>query len=163
MNRVRLSDLLRFKTIIQVAMEVPKNKLLGSWMMQSMKLLSLRYWRIFFSAPPRYMMPGKQTIAAVPLVASHARECMIKARSALDFGASTPAGEKRGSLIRTGLSSPSYLIEYGGLETITSNGSSSQCCGDTSVSSWAISNLSKSISCRNILMRQRLYVVRLTS
>ena len=80
-------------------------------MMQSIKLLSTRYLRIFFSAPPRYMIPGKQTIAAVPLVASHERLCMIKARSALDFGARTPAGEKRGSLISSGFSSPAHLME----------------------------------------------------
>jgi len=62
------------------------------------------------------MTPGKQTLAAVPLVASHESECMTKARSALDFGASTPAGENLGSLIMSGLASPSHLIEYGGLE-----------------------------------------------
>ena len=66
---------------------------------------------IFFSAPPRYIIPGKQTIAAVPLVASQESECITNARSAFDFGASTPAGEKRGSLISTGLSSPSHLME----------------------------------------------------
>jgi len=38
------------------------------------------------------MMPGKQTIAAVPLAASHARECRIKAKSDLLVGARTPAG-----------------------------------------------------------------------
>ena len=64
--------------------------------------------------------------AAVPFVASHARECMINARSALDFGASTPAGENLGSLIKRGFSSPSHLMEYGGLDTMASNGSSSQ-------------------------------------
>lgn len=32
-----------FSTMMQVAMEVPKNRLSGSWMMQSMKLLSMRY------------------------------------------------------------------------------------------------------------------------
>lgn len=47
--------------------------------------------------------------------------------------------------------------------TISSNGSSSQCCGLVSVSSHSISNLSKPISCRNILMRQRLKVVILIS
>ncbi len=49
------------------------------------------------------------------------------------FGASTPAGEKRGSLIKIGLASHSQLIEYGGLDTIASNGSSSQCFGSVSV------------------------------
>lgn len=83
-------------------------------MIQSIKLLSIKYWRIFFSVPPRYMILGKHTIDAVPLVANQAKECMIKARSAFDLGANTPAGEKRGSLIKTGLSSPSHLIEYGG-------------------------------------------------
>jgi hypothetical protein len=57
------------------------------------------------------MTPGKHTIAAVPFVASHDKECMINAKSAFDFGARTPAGEKRSSLIRIGLSSPSHLIE----------------------------------------------------
>ena len=97
--------------MIQVAMEVPKNRLSGSWMMQSIKLLSMRYWRIFFSAPPRYMTPGKQTMAAVPSVASQLSACMMNARSALDFGASTPAGEKRGSLMSVALLSPSHLME----------------------------------------------------
>ena len=71
----------------------------------------------------------------------------MKAKSAFDFGASTLAGEKRGSLINNGLLSPSHCIEYGGLETITSKGSSSQCAGDVKVSPCAISNLSNSISC----------------
>ena len=132
-------------------------------MMQSIKLLSTRYLRIFCSAPPLYMMPGKQTIAAVPLDASHASECIIKARSALLLGASTPAWEKRGSLISSGFSSPAHLIEYGGFDTISSKGSSSQCCGLVNVSSQAMSNLSNSISWRNILMRHRLYVVILIS
>ena len=42
-------------------------------------------------------------------------------------------------------------------------GSSSQCCGLVRVSSQAMSNLSNSMSCRNILMRHRLYVVMLIS
>ena len=84
---------------------------------------------------------------------------LINAKSALLFGASTPAGANLGSLIRSGLSSPSHLMEYGGFETMSSNGSSSQCCGFVRVSSHSISNLSKSISCKNILIRQRLYVV----
>ena len=74
---------------------MPKNRLLGSWMMQSMKLLSMRYWRIFFSCPAPVQDAGKQTMAAVPLGASQDRLCMIKARSALLLGASTPAGAKR--------------------------------------------------------------------
>jgi hypothetical protein len=45
---------------------------------------------------------------------------MMKAKSAFDFGASTPAGEKRGSLIKVALSSPSQWIEYGGLNFIWS-------------------------------------------
>ena len=73
-------------------------------MMQSMKLLSIRYFLIFCSAPPLYIMPGKQTIAAVPFGASQERLCIINAMSALLFGASTPAGEKRGSFINNGLS-----------------------------------------------------------
>lgn len=36
---------------------------------------------------------GKQTIAAVPLLASHESACMMKAKSALDLGARMPAGE----------------------------------------------------------------------
>lgn len=79
--------------------------------MQSIKLLSIRHLRICFSAPPRYMTPGKQTMAAVPSVASHERLCMMNARSAFDFGASTPAGEKRGSLISVALSLPSQRME----------------------------------------------------
>ena len=35
------------------------------------------------------------TIIQVALVASHERECRIKAKSGLDFDARTPAGEKR--------------------------------------------------------------------
>ena len=73
---------------------------------------------------------------------SHERLCMINARSAFDFGASTPAGEKRGSLMSVALSLPSQRMEYGGFETMASNGSSSQCWGLTSVSPWAMSNLS---------------------
>ena len=49
-----------------------------------------------------------------------------------------PAGEKRGSLIIKGLLSPSHLIEYGGFDTIASNGSSSQCFGSVRVSPKAI-------------------------
>ena len=64
--------------------------------MQSIKLLSIRHLRICFSAPPRYMTPGKQTMAAVPSVASHERLCMMNARSAFDFGASTPGDRQRG-------------------------------------------------------------------
>ena len=64
------------------------------------------------------MIPGKQTIAAVPFDASQERLCMIKARSALLFGAKTPAGEKRGSLISNGLSLPAHFMEYGGLYII---------------------------------------------
>ena len=98
--------------------------------------------RIFFSAAPRYIIPGKHTIAAVPFVASQESECIINARSALDLGARTPAGANRGSLIKSGLSEPAHLMEYGGFETITSKGSSSQCSGEVNVSSQAILNLS---------------------
>ena len=87
------------------------HQLSGSCITQSTKLLSIRYFRIFRSAPPRYITPGKQTMAAVPLDASHERLCMMKARSAFDFGARTPAGEKRGSLIIRGLASPSQRME----------------------------------------------------
>lgn len=89
----------------------------------------------FCSVPPRYMMPRKQMVTAGPLEASHDKLCMIKAMSALPLGASTPAGAKRGSFIKRGLSSPAHLIEQGGLETIGSNGSSSRCLGEVSVSS----------------------------
>src|SRR5690606_30119051 len=109
-------------------------------MTASTKLLSIKYLRIFCSAPPRYKTPGNSTIAAVPEVASQESMCMVKAKSALDFGAKTPAGEKRGSLINNGLASPSHLIEYGGLETMASKGSSSQCIGSIKVSPWAILN-----------------------
>ena len=87
-------------------------------------------------------MPGKQTIAAVPSVASQLRQCIIKAKSAFDLGASTPAGEKRGSFISVPLSEPSHLIEYGGFETMASNGSSSQCLGSVKVSPCSMLNLS---------------------
>ena len=53
--------------------------------------------------------------------------CWYAQKSAFDLGAKTPAGEYLGSFIKTALSSPAHLIEYGGFETITSNGSSSQC------------------------------------
>ena len=51
-----------------------------------------KYFLIFCSEPPRYIIPGKQTIAATPLGASQDRECIINAISAFDFGANTPAG-----------------------------------------------------------------------
>jgi hypothetical protein len=41
-----------------------------------------------------------------------------------------------------GFASPSHLMEYGGLDTIASNGSSSQWAGSVSVSPWAMSNFS---------------------
>lgn len=44
----------------------------------------------------------------------------MNAKSALDFGAKTPAGEKRESLMINGLASPSHLIEYGGFVIIFS-------------------------------------------
>src|SRR5574344_2454482 len=125
-------------------------------MIQSTKLLSTRYLRIFCSAPPRYIIPGKHTIAAVPFDASQERLCILNARSALLLGANTPAGAKRGSLISRGFSSPAHFIEYGGLDTISSKGSSSQGCGAINVSSQATLNLSNPISCKNILIRQRL-------
>ena len=53
----------------------------------------------------------EKTMAAVPSVASQLSACMMNARSALDFGASTPAGEKRGSLMSVALLSPSHLME----------------------------------------------------
>ena len=56
-------------------------------------------------------MPGKQTIAATPSVASQERLWSIKAKSALLFGANIPAGENLWSFINNGLSSPSHLIE----------------------------------------------------
>src|SRR5690606_13233016 len=99
------------------------------------------------------------TMAAVPLTASQLRMCNVKARSALLLGASTPAGAKRGSLISSGLASPSHLIEYGGLETMASKGSSSQCAGSVSVSPWAMLNFSEFTLCRNKLIRHRLEVV----
>ena len=95
-------------------------------------------------------------MAAAPLFASHERLCIMNAMSPLEAGASTPAGENRGSLISRGFLSPSHGTEKGGLDTISSKGWSSQCCGEISVSSRTMLNLSKSILCRNILMRQRL-------
>jgi len=50
------------------------------------------------------------------------------------------SGAKRGSFTNSGFASPSHLIEYGGLDTIASNGSSSQWRGSTSVSRCATSN-----------------------
>ena len=92
-NNILLSFLLFFKTMMHVAIDVPKNRLSGNCIMQSTKLLSIKYFLIFCSAPPLYKIPGKQTIDAVPFVASHASECIINAKSAFDFGANTPAGE----------------------------------------------------------------------
>lgn len=53
MKSVWLSVLLFLRTMMQVAMVTPKKRLPGSWMTVSMKLLSMRYLRIFCSAPPR--------------------------------------------------------------------------------------------------------------
>ena len=131
-----------FKTIIQVAIEVPKNKSEGSWITVSIKLLSIKYFLIFCSAHHLYKTQGNSTIAAVQLVASHDKICIVKAKSAFDFGAKTHAGEKRGSLIKIGFASHSQFIEYGGFETIASKGSSSQWAGWVKVSPWAISNFS---------------------
>jgi hypothetical protein len=52
-------------------------------------------------------MPGNTTIEAVPLVDNQLKQCIIKAKSALDLGANTPAGENLGSFINTGFASPS--------------------------------------------------------
>ncbi len=68
--------------------------------------------------------------------------CIVNARSAFDFGASTPAGAKRSSLISSGFASPSHLMEYGGFDTIASKGSSSKKYGSMRVSPWAMSNRS---------------------
>ena len=68
----------------------------------------------------------------------------MNAKSTFDFGANTPAGEYLGSFIKTVLSSPDHFIEYGGFETITSKGSSSQCCGDINVFSQAQKNYARS-------------------
>ena len=59
------------------------------------------------------MIPGKHTTAAAPFGANHDSECMINAISALDFGARTPAGAKRGSLINVASSLPFHFMEYG--------------------------------------------------
>ena len=96
---------------MQVAILVPKNKLSGNCIIVSTKLLSIKYFLIFCSAPPLYKIPGKHTIEAVPFVESQDKECIIKAKSAFDFGARTPAGEYLGSFIKTALSSPAHLIE----------------------------------------------------
>jgi hypothetical protein len=87
----------------------------------------------------------------------------MKAISPYFSGANTPAGANLGSLINIGLLFHSQGTEYGGLETIISNGSSFQCCGFSSVSHLAISNLSKLTLCRNILILHKLYVVTLIS
>src|SRR6218665_3478145 len=87
--------------------------------------------------------------------------CMVKARSALLLGASTPAGAKGGALMSKGFAAPSHLIEYGGLETMASKGSSSQWAGSVRVSPWATLNFSYFTSCGNMVIRHRLKVVRL--
>jgi len=85
----------------------------------------MRYFLIFCSAPLRYNTQGNSTIAAVPFVARDERICIVNAKSALLLGARTQAGAKRESLMRIGFSFPSHFIEYGGLDTIASKGSSS--------------------------------------
>ena len=54
-------------------------------------------------------------------------QCCLLARRLIEAGVRfvTPAGAKRSSLIRVGSSSPIHFIEYGGLETMASNGFSS--------------------------------------
>ncbi len=96
-QRLVLGLALFFSTIIQVAMLVPKNRLPGNWIMQSIKLLSIRYWRIFFFRAAAIHNTGeaddsRRAVGRQPCQ----RECMINARSALDFGASTPAGRNAG-------------------------------------------------------------------
>ena len=91
------------------------------------------YYVIFCSAPPLYKTPGNSTIAAVPFWANHDNICIVNAKSAFDAGANTPAGAYLGSFINNGLFLPSQLIEYGGFDTIASNGSSSQCFGSIRV------------------------------
>lgn len=65
-------------------------------MMVSTKLLLTKYLRIFCSAPLRYNTPGNSTMAAVPSALNQLSMCMVKAKSALLLGASTPAGENEG-------------------------------------------------------------------
>jgi hypothetical protein len=91
--------------------DAPKNKSGGSCITQSIKLLSIKYFLIFCSAPSLYKTPGNITIAATPLVASQLRQCIIKAKSAFDFGAKTPAGENLSSFINSGLVAPSQCTE----------------------------------------------------
>src|SRR5699024_12603044 len=115
MNNILLSVLDFFSTMMHVAMVVPKNKSGGNWMTASMKILSIRYLRIFFSAPPRYSTPGNSTIASVPMTASQLSMGIVKAQSALLFRASARAGEYRGSVINSVLGSLSHLMEEGRL------------------------------------------------
>jgi hypothetical protein len=79
--------------------------------MQSIKLLSIKYFLIFCSAPFLYKTPGNSTIAAVPSADNHERICIKKAKSAFDLGARTPAGENLSSFINKGLESPSHETE----------------------------------------------------
>ncbi len=57
----------------------------------------------------------------------------VKAK-VIRFYASFPAGAKRSSFINVGSTSPIHLIEYGGLDTIASNGFHPPCCGFNNVS-----------------------------
>ena len=67
--------------------------------------------------------------------------CIVNARSAFDSGANIPAGANLSSFIKIGLDLPAHLIEYGGLDTIASNGSSSQWAGWINVSPLSILKL----------------------
>ena len=68
-------------------------------------------------------------MAAVPVGLNQDNMCIVNAKSAFDSGANTPAGAYLSSLIKSGLDLPAHLMEYGGFDTIASNGSSSQCFG----------------------------------
>ena len=113
MKKMLLSCFPFFIISMSVAMGVPKKRLAGSRMIQSMKLFSTRYCLILGSARLFVLekIHGKHTIAAVPFGASHDKECIINAKSAFFFGAKTPAGAKRGSFMSKGLSSPTHLME----------------------------------------------------
>lgn len=77
-------------------------------------------------------------------VGGQPRKCVHdKSEVDLGFRRQHPSGRKAGALLRIRSSSPAHLMEYGGLETISSKGSSSQCWGAVRVSSQAMSKFIK--------------------
>lgn len=121
-NKIDVSSFLVqsfFNTIIQVQIFVPKKILSGNWIIVSTWLLSTRCCLIFASSQDLVNTLGNSTIAAVYFQDNIYNEWRTKARSALLLGANTTS-ENLSSETSDGLSDHSQLIEYGGLETITS-------------------------------------------